>query len=291
MELRLTQLVDRLFKVAQLRNLSDENPIKVTLENPNIQGTTIVVVSVFEPYVYPLPFNVVWVCADANSSLYRVPLKRVSKSPETSTPNFQHSWDRIITFADFFHPPQYYDSLDSTPDDVIHQQFLDHMHNGNNPHGVTADQALALPLSGGILTGPLFLPRSPIETNEASHKGYIDSKYALLHSDLSNVNNTLLSQMVRLDGVETDYLGLENAFTAYTVRPNQVTGFRYTKSTASATWVIPHNMNTKFVTASIYDDTGELVFPDAVKNPDVNTTIIEFLSAVSGYAVISSIIT
>lgn len=290
MELQLRQLIDRVYKVAELRNLSDENPIKITLENPNVQGSTIIVVSYFEPHVYPLPFNVIWINSDALSSYYKVPLKRISRSPTATTPDWENSWERVDTFYDFFYPAQYYDSIGTTPEDVLHQQMMDHMTNNNNPHGVDYSQVSALSIMGGTLQGPLFLARDPVETNEAANKTYVDNQLANLSSDVTNINASVISQSVRLDGVEADYAGLESDFSSYKTRPNRVEGYRYVKTTPEIEWLIEHNLNSNYVHVQIYDDYGNVILPDSVVREDSNSVTVSFISSMSGIAVLNAVL-
>ena len=53
-----------------------------------------------------------------------------------------------------------------------------HMDSGSNPHGVTAQQAGALPLSGGVMTGDLTLHAAPTENMHATTKKYVDDQMA-----------------------------------------------------------------------------------------------------------------
>lgn len=289
MELKLQQLVDRLMKVAALRNLSDENPIKITLENPNTPGSTIIVVSVFEPWTYPLPFNVVWLCADPNSVDYRCPLKRRGKSPSALSPTRKHSWDKVTLFADVFHPAQYYDPNDETPDDILHAQFTAHMYDKGNPHAVTAQQATALPLSGGRLSGPLFLARSPLDPDEASRKSYIDSLLSVIRGDVVSVNSGVINLQVSMDGLATNIDDVDLRLTHYQNRPNQTYGYRFIQSTPNSLWMIEHNLNSAFAVVSVFDVTGELVFPDSVLRSSSNLLAVSFLTPVAGSATVCAV--
>lgn len=51
-----------------------------------------------------------------------------------------------------------------------------HTGNTNNPHAVTAAQVGALPLSGGVMTGPITGIVTPTASDMPASKGYVDSK-------------------------------------------------------------------------------------------------------------------
>lgn len=285
MDLKLQELNERLYKIGLLRNLATNNPIKITLENPNIFGFTVVVVAIKEPWIYPLPANVLWLCADANSIDFKLMLKRTSKSPSASDPqNREHSWERVLTFASVFEPPQYYDEEDDTPDDVLHEQFLAHMDNADNPHGVTAEQADALPLSGGRLTGALFLAREPVSSDEASTKNYIDNRLASSTTAITQLNSALIQTQVDLDGLNTSFDDLETAYTSYVSRPDRTSGYHFDKLTENAIWTITHNLNSKKIILTVYNELDEEILPDRIVKSDNNTVVVHFLVAMRGSA-------
>lgn len=290
MELKLQQLVDKLLRVAQLRNLNDDNPIKITLENPNIHGSTIVIVAVYEPFIYPLPMNVTWICADAESRFYHLPLKRVNKETSINAYGFKHTWIPVNAYSEVFHPPQFYDDGDITPEDVLHQEFLEHLRSKSNPHEVNAEQIQALPIRGGTLSGPLFLYRSPVGNNEAAHKQYVDSSLTDLAVDLSNINNGLIVQTVRLDNVDSDVQSLDFSLNQLKTLPNRVLGFRFVKSFAEDVWNIEHNLNTDFISVSIYDSSSALIYPNECVKVSKNSMRINFLTPKTGIAALSGIL-
>jgi hypothetical protein len=290
MEHKLQELVNRLIRVATLRNLNDDNPIKITLENPNIHGSTVVIIAVYEPYVYPLPLNVTWICADANSRFYQLPLKRSSKTVSASTPEFKHTWTEVRSYADIFHPPQYYDDDDVTPEDVLLQQFLDHLRNKANPHETSASQVGALSINGGTMTGPLMLYRSPLNETEAAHKRYVDAGLTQLSVDLANVNNGLIVNTIKVETVESDIQSVSQALQQLQYLHNRTLGFSYIKTLPSRSWNIQHGLNSAFITVVVYDDTGNVILPDIIHKDNDNSLTINFLADTKGIAALTAIL-
>ncbi len=290
MEHKLQELVNRLMRVASLRNLNDDNPIKITLENPNIHGSTVVIIAVYEPYVYPLPLNVTWICADANSRFYQLPLKRSSKTVSPSTPDFKHTWTEVRAYADIFHPPQYYDDDDYTPEDVLLQQFLDHLRNKSNPHETNANQVGALPLEGGTMLGPLMLHRSPLNETEAAHKRYVDAGLSQLSVSLSNVNNGLIVNTIKVETVESDLQSVSQALIQLQTLHNRTLGFSFIKTIPSRSWVVQHDLNSAFITIVVFDDTGNVILPDTIHKDNNNRLTISFLSETTGSAALTAIL-
>lgn len=81
------------------------------------------------------------------------------------------------------------------------------------------------------------------------------------------------------DGTATDGSGQ-----VITVGTNSVTGFEHIQSTASTTWVVAHNKNTKRIQITIWDSMDETLLPDSVQSIDANTVQILFNTAITGRA-------
>ena len=60
--------------------------------------------------------------------------------------------------------------------------------------------------------------------------------------------------------------------------------FNFDQTTASDTWLIPHNMNTKYFTYSVFDDGGFAILPSECKIVDVNNLVLYFAMPVIGFA-------
>jgi hypothetical protein len=156
------------------------------------------------------------------------------------------------------------------------------MDNANNPHGVTANHALALPITGGTLEGPLFLSREPLDPTEASRKSYVDRILQTAIVDISRLDSALITAQVDIDGLNTDIISLEASYTSYVNSPQRVSGYHFDKTTASTSWTIVHNLNSKKLSISVFDDSDEQVFPDTIKKIDSNMVNITFLLPVKG---------
>jgi hypothetical protein len=61
----------------------------------------------------------------------------------------------------------------------------------------------------------------------------------------------------------------------------------YNQASASATWVITHNLNQRYPAVAIYDNTNTMVIPLNVISDSVNQTTVSFGAAITGNAVIT----
>jgi len=66
--------------------------------------------------------------------------------------------------------------------------------------------------------------------------------------------------------------------------PGSVVGYLHIQTTATTTWIVPHNAETTNVIVQIYDTSSNLIIPDRVHIIDINTLEIEFGSAMDGRA-------
>lgn len=63
--------------------------------------------------------------------------------------------------------------------------------------------------------------------------------------------------------------------------------YNFVQSTASNTWIIPHNLNSSNVVIDVYINNGgtiEKIIPLNIQVTDVNTITVTFSSAQIGYA-------
>lgn len=63
-----------------------------------------------------------------------------------------------------------------------------------------------------------------------------------------------------------------------------VSSYEHTQGSASATWTITHNLNTRLVDVIVSDDTYVKVVPDSISFNSVNQCTLVFYEAVSGFA-------
>ena len=61
-------------------------------------------------------------------------------------------------------------------------------------------------------------------------------------------------------------------------------GFNFQQISPSATWTIAHNLNNQYPLVQIYDSNNLTFIPQSINGSSVNTTIVTFSTAVSGYA-------
>jgi hypothetical protein len=107
-ELKLQKLMANAEGIAGLRNMDDNNPIKIPVTHPNLGTVTVLVCAISEPHQLVLPLNVTWFNFDPTSIHYRKALRRVSKDPSA---NYEHTWEVVETYAEVF-AGQFYDSAD-----------------------------------------------------------------------------------------------------------------------------------------------------------------------------------
>lgn len=63
-------------------------------------------------------------------------------------------------------------------------------------------------------------------------------------------------------------------------------GYEYVKSTPSTVWTIQHNKNSRRAQVSIWDNTGNLIIPNAVSIIDANQISVSFTQPQGGTAII-----
>ncbi len=206
MDAKLEKLVAGLIRIADIRNLDFDNPVKVTLQTGEL-FPVITLVSMQEPSRGKYPADVVWVDADPTSDTYKRIFKRRAKQPDPSTPRWMHSWTQLFAYVDVFTPNQHYDEGDDE-NVVAIQEVVDHIHNLYNPHQTTSQQVGALPISGGTMIGDLILNRDPIQDSPpliAVTKYYVDTHFDLLRDATLNLNvvtQNLDSKITNIENVK-----------------------------------------------------------------------------------------
>lgn len=110
MELKLQNYINAIEITSDVENLSKDTPQVMRRENTAIQKTSTFVVAINEPHDMILPLNVIWVCFDGTSGLYKKALKRVSKDPDENGQLVQ-TWEVLYFYDDLWHD-QYYDAED-----------------------------------------------------------------------------------------------------------------------------------------------------------------------------------
>ena len=74
-----------------------------------------------------------------------------------------------------------------------------------------------------------------------------------------------------------------NALTASSV-PSTAIGFNFIQSASSDTWVIDHNLNNQYPLILVYGSDSLMIIPQSISGSSVNTAIVTFSSARTGYA-------
>lgn len=240
MERKLQIFIERAIGLADVRNLSPDNPITLTIEAPNSALKTLIVVAENEPWQYPLPVNVTWINFNPRSPYFKRALKRVSKDQQSPNSPFQHTWGLLTKYLDIFEPPQYYDGDSGATDDVLTQHINDH----NNPHRATALQVGALPIQGGSMEGPiiarLLTPAEEYGTNELIPREFVDNIAV-------NINNELQSLESRISTA------------------GSVPTHKHLEDSPKTTWEVTHNLGTQDLIYQVYGADGVPVMPLGVE--------------------------
>lgn len=117
MELRLEKLIDSVQVISNIDDLNDETPMAVRIQDPETEKVTTLICSLVEPTRMVIPMNAIWVNFDRNSPYFKQALRRISKSPNPSTPVFEQTWE-LMYFYDEVFIDQFYDPADLEGSDV-----------------------------------------------------------------------------------------------------------------------------------------------------------------------------
>lgn len=117
MELRLEKLIDSVQVISNIDDLNDETPMAVRIQDPETEKVTTLICSLVEPTRMVIPMNAIWVNFDRNSSYFKQALRRISKSNNPETPQFEQTWE-LMYFYDEVFDDQYYDPADLEGSDV-----------------------------------------------------------------------------------------------------------------------------------------------------------------------------
>jgi hypothetical protein len=101
MDNQLVQYVKSLGALTGIEESGIQDPFILRRTNAVIGLTTVIVVSINEPYLEVLPLNVVWACFDGTTNRYRKIYKRISKTPDVVA-GTQHTWELLQTFPQVF---------------------------------------------------------------------------------------------------------------------------------------------------------------------------------------------
>lgn len=102
----LVEFVEQSLSLADLRNLSVENPVVLRVNAPASLEEFQIVVAHKEPSFSILPYNVTWIVADPVSANYKRAMRRVTSLPFAG---YRNTWEILTTVEDIFAVPQYYE--------------------------------------------------------------------------------------------------------------------------------------------------------------------------------------
>lgn len=102
----LTEFTEQSLSLADLRNLSEENPVLIRVNSPESAEEFQIVVALKEPSFSILPYNVTWIVADPQSANYKRAMRRVTSLPFAG---YRNTWEILTTYEDIFSVAQYYE--------------------------------------------------------------------------------------------------------------------------------------------------------------------------------------
>lgn len=102
----LESFVEQSLALADLRNLSVENPVVLRVNAPASMEEFQIVVAHKEPSFSVLPYNVTWIVADPQSANYKRALRRVTSLPFAP---YRNTWEILTVLEDIWAVAQYYE--------------------------------------------------------------------------------------------------------------------------------------------------------------------------------------
>ena len=102
----LVEFVEQSLQLADLRNLSVENPVVIRVKSPTTSDEFLIVVAHKEPSFSVLPYNVTWIVADPQSANYKRAMRRVTSLPFAG---YRNTWEILTVYEDIFVVDQYYE--------------------------------------------------------------------------------------------------------------------------------------------------------------------------------------
>lgn len=244
-----------LYNLALEQGLSASNPCVYQVR----AGTDkYVVVATAEPTTLVLPMNVLWV-KDAMHMM-----RRVSKTPSSGQ---AYTWEDVTDYDSIFNTVQTWAPEDAPIPVIVSQQ-------------------------GGQLTGPLY-PR--VAANAAAYtaaetvpksivQSLIDAFKSSVMSMYNNMNNRVLYNDQRIRNLQ---IGQSSITDRLTVVENNQGGLEllFIQELASDVWAIEHNFGSDYkIFVDIYDESGDILWPDSIQPMDEHVSIVHFLGLHSGYA-------
>jgi len=81
-------------------------------------------------------------------------------------------------------------------------------------------------------------------------------------------------------------VSIADALPVWVPLTREITLFTYTVTSASDTWVIPHDLNTTSVQVQIFDVNNQVLIPNSVTIDDANQVTVTFSTAITGRAIV-----
>lgn len=108
----LLKLIQAYLAQANIRGIDPENPIPFFVRapegQPNAGKLFVVQVGYTEPTFSQLPYSVLWICYDQETSMYSKLYRRVSHNPSAMTPELNYNWVEITDYSQVFEKEQFY---------------------------------------------------------------------------------------------------------------------------------------------------------------------------------------
>lgn len=270
--------IARLIQAAQVRGLTDSNPVLLTTDGPSKTRINIIVSKV-EPIEVVAPLDLIWIDPSTSTAL-----RRVNRG---ASANHTHTWT-AATESNFWNA-QMWD--EPRPSD---QDFQELNRNIGNTHDLTAFDLGAFDATGGRFTGPVY-PRTlgtseDYAADEAVPRTFVEkltsaaqSLAASVYQQLTSVRNSVRALGTRTTTVENKVKALELG------GGDGVPKFLHTQEDEDLEWLIAHDLGTENLIIAVALPNGDYMIPAEQIPLDGNNVRITFAAPRSGTAAIIGI--
>lgn len=270
----LADLITALNAFALKKGFSPTKPlVSVVIQESYTSNKPVqIVISITEPWGMETPMNLLWLVADDQSPNYNKMLRRSNRTPSNG---YTHTWSQVTDIANVWSEQAWDTAIPPTINTTNHVETF------GNPHGTTAEDTGAIPLTGGQMTGPLRLRVPSVGTDyapeEAVTRKWVDAILLPVRA-LAAQNNTFVKNL------NSQFLNLRNRVVILEAAILGARVYVYTEDEPSAEWIVQHAMNKPNVHVTVYNEENEQVIPGRVQILDNNSLRITFAKPYIGRA-------
>ena len=111
-------------------------------------------------------------------------------------------------------------------------------------------------------------------------------KEAVVPVDATFPVSPVVGQFVFKDSVLYICLSVTNGTPVWCPLTKEITTYTHTQSSASSTWNITHNLNSRSVSITVFDSNDRVIIPNEIEVTGIGTATISLASAIAGKAVV-----